>query len=256
MKITFLGTGTSMGVPVIACPCAVCHSTDAHDKRLRTSALIETDDGKNFLIDIGPDFRGQMLSLDVTHLDAIFITHAHRDHVGGIDDIRSLNYVQNKAMEVYANAPAIKSLKHDYAYIFEPHAYPGLPEVNLHELTGDEVMEIEGYRIVPIKALHKDLPVLGYRVGDLAYITDASYIDTKEVEKLKDVNVLVINALRKTEHFSHFSLPEALEVIKAVGPNQAYITHISHEMGFHKNVDLELPKNVHLAYDGLTVEIE
>lgn len=253
MKLTFLGTGTSQGVPVIACRCEVCNSTDPHDRHLRTSALVQMDDGMNILIDIGPDFREQMLREHVTHLDGILITHAHRDHVGGIDDIRAFNWVQQKKMEVYCNHEARVSIERDYHYIFAEHEFPGLPEANLHELSGDESFVVAGHEVMPIKAMHKDLPVLGYRIGKLAYITDANYISNIELTKLKGVDTLVINALRKHHHFSHYCLSEALEVISAVSPREAYITHMSHEMGFWTQVSKELPPHVHLAYDGLEV---
>ena len=255
MKLTFLGTGTSMGVPVIACNCSVCKSTDSHDKRLRTSALVETDAGENILIDIGPDFREQMLREGVVHLEGILITHAHRDHVAGLDDIRSFNYVQNRKMDLYCNKEARVTIERDYHYIFDYHQFPGLPEANIHELTGDERFGLGSVEVVAIKAMHKDLPVLGYRIGKLGYVTDANRIESEERAKLEGVEVLVINALRKTKHFSHFCLPEALEVIETLSPREAYITHVSHEMGLYADVSKELPPHVQIAYDGLKIEI-
>ena len=253
MKLTFLGTGTSQGVPVIACRCHVCRSVDERDRRLRTSALLTTNEGKHILFDIGPDFRQQMLRQKVESLDAIMVTHAHRDHVAGLDDVRSFNYVQHKNMDVYLNAIAKHALMRDYGYIFEHHEYPGLPEADLHEV--DAPFVAAGVTVIPVKAMHKDLPILAFRVGEMAYITDANYIAPEELEKLKGVKVMVINALRREKHFSHFSLPEALEVIDKVQPERAYLTHISHEMGLHAEVEKTLPQGVFLAYDNLEVEI-
>ena len=253
MKLTFLGTGTSQGVPVIACHCNVCRSSDERDTRLRTSALFQVDN-KNILFDIGPDFRQQMLRHHVDHLDAILITHAHRDHVGGLDDIRSFNYVQHSHMDIYLNAEARHAIERDYHYIFEYHQYPGLPEADLHEV-GETPFLTAGETVLPIHALHKDLPILGFRIRNLAYITDANHIAPQEMDKLHNLNILVINALRKEKHFSHYSLPEALDVIRQLQPRQAYLTHISHEMGLHAETEALLPPNVHLAYDNLQIDI-
>ena len=211
MRLTFLGTGTSQGVPVIACGCAVCQSQDKRDRHLRTSALVETDEGKNILIDIGPDFREQMLREKVSHLDSILITHAHRDHVGGLDDIRSFNYVQHCKMEIFCNHEARTAIERDYHYIFAYHEFPGLPEANLHEVSGDEPFEAAGVEVMPVKAMHKDLPILGYRIGKLGYITDANHIEPRELDKLMGVDVLVVNALRKTKHFPSSCLKGALK---------------------------------------------
>ena len=252
MKLLFLGTGTSQGVPVIACHCPVCESSDSRDSRLRTSALLSVE-STNILFDIGPDFRQQMLSHHVDRLDAILITHAHRDHVAGLDDIRAFNYVQHSNMEVYLNDMACQALMRDYHYVFEPHQYPGLPEATLHIVDGP--FRTAGLDIMPIHAMHKDLPVLGYRIGPLAYITDANYIAPKELDKLTGLKVLVINALRKEKHFSHYCLSEALEVISRVAPERAYITHVSHDMGLHAEVQTELPPTVWLAHDNLEITI-
>lgn len=245
-----------MGVPVIACQCNVCQSSDSHDKHLRTSALITTNAGENILIDIGPDFREQMLRERVMHLDGILITHAHRDHVGGLDDIRSFNYVQHRDMDLYCNHEARVAIERDYHYIFAYHQYPGLPEARIHELSGDEPFPLGSVEVIPIKAMHKDLPVLGYRIGNLGYVTDANHIEPSELEKLRGLDLLVFNALRKAKHFSHFCLPEALEIINILQPRRAYLTHLSHEMGLYAEVSKELPPNVHLAYDGLKVETD
>lgn len=255
MKVTFLGTGTSQGIPIIGCKCPVCKSANARDKRLRTSALVSVGD-KNILIDIGPDFREQMLRNDVSHLDAILVTHAHRDHVAGIDDIRPYNYYQQSPIDIYARSNAIEAIRRDYAYIFAQHIYPGLPEANLIEVSGSSVVRIGNTEVVPIEAMHKDMPILGYKMERFAYVTDANYIAPTELDKIKDMDVLVINALRQEKHFSHFSLAEALEVIDFLKPRKAYLTHMSHEMGFYDEVSRNLPKNVFLAYDGLTVEIQ
>lgn len=254
MRLTFLGTGTSQGVPVIACACPVCRSIDFHDKHLRTSALVETDGGEVILIDIGPDFREQMLREHVTHLDGILVTHAHRDHVGGLDDIRSFNYVQHKKMDIYGNAEAIHAIKRDYHYIFEYHQFPGLPEADIHQV-GAEPFMVGSTQVVPVNAMHKDMPVLGYRIGALGYLTDTNHIELEELDKFNGVDVLVIDALRKQKHFSHYCLEEALEVVRYLHPNKAYITHVSHEMGLYAEVSKELPEGVSLAYDGLSVEI-
>lgn len=254
MKITFLGTGTSQGLPVIGCRCRVCESTDVKDKRLRTSALVEVE-GKNILIDIGPDFREQMLRSKVRHLDAILITHAHRDHVAGIDDIRPFNYYQQRPMDIYARANATVAIRRDYSYIFEKHIYPGLPEANLVEVSGDASFDVGDINIMPIEVMHKDLPILGYRIGEFTYITDANYISEHEMEKLKGTKLLVINALRIEPHFSHFSLAEALQVVNYIKPERAYLTHMSHEMGLYGEVSKMLPPNVFFAYDGLEIEL-
>lgn len=259
MYLAFLGTGTSQGVPVIACHCNVCQSADQRDKRLRSSVLVSGNDGTNILIDIGPDFRQQMLLNNVQHLEAILITHAHRDHVGGIDDIRPLNWVQKRKMDVYANNEAIRSLTHDYHYIFEYHQYPGLPEVTLHDVSQADPFQVGSMTVTPVKGMHKDLPVLGFRIDEsqhhLAYITDMNHIDDDELNKLDGLDVLVINALRHEKHFSHFCLPEALDIIDRCQPQKAFLTHMSHEMGLHAVVDQTLPENVRLAYDNLKINI-
>jgi len=252
LKITFLGTGTSQGVPVIACDCAVCHSEDIHDKRLRSSMMIEVNH-KIFVIDTGPDFRQQMLRVNVKHLDAILFTHEHKDHIAGLDDIRSFNWIYKKSMDVYAEERVLKALQIDYSYAFNEDKYPGIPEMTLHPIS-ETPFNIQGVEIIPIRVMHYLLPVLGFRIGDFAYITDAKFIPDKEYEKLKNLKYFVINALRKKEHISHFNLAEAIEVSKRVGASHTYLTHISHLMGFHKDIENELPPHIHLAYDNLMLE--
>ena len=240
---------------MIACDCRVCASRDSHDKRLRTAALVEVS-GKNILIDIGPDFREQMLRHTVTHLDAILITHHHRDHVAGIDDIRSFNYVQHKPMDIYSGPITLDVLQRDYHYIFEKHQFSGLPEANLYAVSKERPFVVAGgIEVTPIAVMHKDLPIFGYRIGDFSYITDANFISDEEMKKFEGTKTLVINALRKEKHFSHYCLPEALEVIRRVNPERAFLTHISHSMGLHAEVEKELPSNVRLAYDGLCIEL-
>ena len=254
MKLTLLGTGTSQGVPVIACNCEVCQSPDIRNRHLRTSALVETDEGKNILIDIGPDFRTQMLANDVSHIDAILLTHPHRDHVAGIDDIRPLNYYQKGAIDIYGNPFTLDVLKRDYAYIFAPHQYPGLPEARLHAVESGKPFVAAGQQVMPVAALHKDMPILAYRIGKLAYITDANYIGEPEMALLEGVEVLVVNALRKEKHFSHFCLDEALQVIERLHPRQAMLTHVSHEMGLYAEVVATLPQGVTIGTDGMSYE--
>lgn len=252
-KITFLGTGTSLGVPMIACQCPICHSSDKKDKRLRSSVLIEIE-GRNILIDAGPDFRWQMLRSKTLHLDGILITHEHKDHTAGLDDVRAFNWLNNTPCHVYAEERVLKSLRQEFAYAFSESKYPGLPEVILNEID-DHPFAIEGIQIIPIRAMHHRLPVFGFRIGDFTYITDANYIPKEEYHKIYGSKVLVLNGLRPEPHVSHFSLPQALEMIEVLKPERAYITHISHQLGFHRTVNDTLPPGVELAYDGLQIEI-
>ena len=253
MKITFLGTGTSQGVPVIACNCDICKSKHIKDKRLRSSILIEID-SQNFVIDTGPDFRQQMLRENVTKLDAVLFSHEHKDHVAGLDDVRAFNYIQKKAMDIYAEKRVQESLKREYAYIFADYKYPGVPKINMHLIENKDII-INGINIKPIRVMHYKLPIFAYRIKDFTYITDANYISDEEKEKIKGSKIIVVNALRKEKHISHYNLEEALKLIKEIKPEIAYLTHISHYMGLHKNIEDELPKNVKLAYDGLKIEI-
>ena len=251
MKVTFLGTGTSQGIPVIACKCAVCQSNNSRDKRLRASILIETGD-KTFVIDSGPDFRQQMLRAQVSSLDAILFTHEHKDHIAGLDDIRAFNYVQQKPIDIYAEEKVHWAIKQEFAYIFAEKKYPGVPQVNMH-LIDNHPFEIDGVPVTPIRAIHMRLPVLGFRFGNFTYLTDANFISDEEKEKLKGSRYLVVNGLRIQKHISHFSLSEAVELIEEINPEFGFITHISHQMGLEQEVNKELPSNIQLAYDGLSI---
>ncbi|MBN4072607.1 MBL fold metallo-hydrolase [Crocinitomix catalasitica] len=254
LKATFLGTGTSQGIPVITCDCAVCQSTNQKDKRLRTSLMI-SNGNQNLVIDTGPDFRQQMLRENVQSIEAILFTHDHKDHVAGMDDIRAFNFKTKKAMEVYADANVQETLKRDYHYVFAKDKYPGVPSVNLNDLT-NEPIEIMGEKIIPLNVLHHKLPIKAFRIRNFAYITDAKSIPPAEYEKLAGVKELVLNALRKEPHISHFTLAEALKIIEDIKPEKAFLTHISHLMGIHDEVNKELPDNVFLAHDGLQVEFD
>mgnify|MGYP000274166479 CR=1 FL=1 len=253
VKVTFLGTGTSQGVPVILCECEVCRSLDSKDKRLRTSIHIEVD-GKSFVIDSGPDFRQQMLREHVQRLDALIFTHAHKDHTGGMDDIRAFNYRQKEDIPIYGQERVIKQLKQEFAYVFAAQKYPGVPNV-LPNIIDKQAFEIKGVQFTPIEVLHYKLPVFGFRVKDFTYITDANFISETELEKIKGTDTLVLNALRKETHISHFNLEEALDIIEKVKPKKAYLTHLSHHMGTHRKVSLTLPQNVEIAYDGLRITV-
>jgi len=250
VKITFLGTGTSQGVPVIACDCKTCLSGDNHDNRLRTSLLLETED-VTLLFDAGPDFRQQMLRENVIRLDSIILTHEHKDHIAGLDDVRAFNYKSQDAIDIYSEDRVQKALRKEYSYVFSEYQYPGIPKMRLIPIT-DTSFTIKGLQIIPIRVFHYRLPVYGFRIGNFAYITDANYIPEESKEKLYGVKYLVINALRKEKHISHFSLREAIDFIREISPKKAYITHISHQMGLHAEVSKELPAGIFLAYDGLS----
>ena len=258
MKITFLGTGTSQGVPVIGCCCEVCRSSDRRDRRLRTSAMIETE-GKRFIIDAGPDFRYQMLREGVTHIDAILLTHMHKDHTAGIDDVRAFNFVDYPTIHsthIYGNEATINRVKMEYDYAFAENKYRGVPVIELHTIDTSTPFEAAGVEIVPILGHHSDrFRSVGYRFGKVAYITDFSHIDPVEMAKLEGVKVLVINALRWQRHDSHFSVSEALAIINRIAPERAYLTHMSHDIGLYQEAQHRLPAGVELAYDGLVVEI-
>ena len=285
VKLTFLGTGTSSGVPMIGCSCPVCKSTDPRDKRLRASALVQTG-GLNILVYAGPDFRQQLLRAGVSHLDAILITHNHKDHTGGLDDTRALNLAERKPVNIYCEEYVEHSLRQEYSYAFAEPRYPGSPEWHLHRINGHDIFQVhsnaaeqtlvwesgKGYHyeaavgieqlppveVIPIQGWHnrnKSISVLGFRFGNLAYLTDMKLISDEGYERLKGVEVVTINCVKRGEHFSHFSLPEALEFFEKVGAKNSYITHLSHMLPCHAELEAELPAGVHLAYDGLSVEI-
>jgi phosphoribosyl 1,2-cyclic phosphate phosphodiesterase len=249
MKVTFLGTGTSQGVPVISCKCEVCQSTDFRDNRLRCSILIEINN-KHILIDTGPDFRQQMLQAQVNKLDAVLYTHEHKDHIAGLDDIRAFNFFQKKHMDLYLTTHVEEAIRREFAYIFANDNYPGIPLVNLHQIDNSPFI-LFGERIIPIEVSHYKMPVFGYRLGDFCYVTDAKEIASEEIDKMKGSKIVVLNALRKETHPSHFTLDEAVSILKYIKPEQAYLTHISHQMGLHKEVEAELPSFIKIAYDGM-----
>lgn len=253
MKVTLLGTGTSQGVPVIACDCEVCSSGDFRDQRLRSSIMISQDD-HTLVIDTGPDFRQQMLRANVQSLDAVVFTHEHKDHIAGLDDIRAFNFRQRRKMDVYASPQVQQALKREFHYVFADVRYPGVPEIELHRIDSTP-FTVAGLRLIPINVLHHKMPVKAFRIADFAYVTDANFIPPAEYEKLKGVHTLVINALRIQRHMSHFNLDEALEIIEDLKPERAYLTHISHLLGKHAEVSNRLPANVELAYDGLSFDL-
>lgn len=251
-RITFFGTGTSQGLPLIGCKCPVCQSTDPRDKRLRASALVEYE-GIRVLIDAGPDFRYQMLRAGSPHLDAILLTHSHIDHTGGLDDVRAMNYLESRSFPIYCEEIVQESLRKQFYYVFTENKYPGAPEFDIHTITSLP-FRIGGVEIVPIRAMHYKLPVLGFRFGDCAYVTDANFIPEPEFEKLKGVKIFVINTVKRSPHISHFSLPEAIAVCKKVGAQQSLLTHLSHLLPCHADLSAELPTGITPAYDGLTLE--
>ena len=258
MKLTILGSGTSQGVPVIGCRCAVCTSKDPRDNRLRTSAMLEWDDIR-LVIDAGPDFRYQMLRTGVRHIDAILLTHEHKDHIGGLDDVRAFNFVDYPTIhliDVFGTRQTLKCVRKDFDYAFAQDKYRGVPEIELHEIDVTRPFRVGGLEVVPVSGHHSDrFAVTGYRIGRLAYLTDFKTIGDAEVEKLRGVEVLVVNALRFTEHYSHFNVAEALALIARVAPREAYLTHMSHDIGLHAVTEPTLPRGVHMAYDTLQLEI-
>jgi len=253
MQITVLGSGTSQGVPVVGCECRVCKSNDPRDKRLRTSVLVEAA-GTNIVIDAGPDFRQQMLRAGVKKLDAVVITHNHKDHTGGLDDVRAYNWIQKKPMDIFGRESVLEAIQHEFPYAFGENRYPGVPDIRLHKIN-NQAFSIDNLRLIPIDALHHKMPVFGFRIGDFSYLTDANHIEPRELDKMKGSRVVILNALRKEKHISHFTLDEAAEILEYLAPEKGYITHVSHQMGLSREIDPLLPENISLAYDGLTIRI-
>lgn len=255
IKITVLGSGTSQGVPVIGCKCHVCLSSDSKDDRLRSSILVEQK-GKSFVIDTGPDFRQQMLRAKVDRLDGVIFTHEHKDHVAGLDDVRAYNFLQREDMPVYCTEQVEHALRREFHYVFSGDKYPGVPQLMLNRISSGSTFDI-GFEtpVIPIEVKHYLMPVLGFRFGDFTYITDAKTVEKEEIKKIKGSKVLFVNALRLTEHISHFNLEQALKFIAEIEPERAYLTHISHLFGTHEEIIKMLPNNVHVAYDGLVIEL-
>ncbi len=253
MKVTFIGTGTSQGVPLICCECEVCRSSNPKDNRLRTSILIQSEQA-NVVIDSGPDFRQQMLRQKLKTLDAVVFTHEHKDHIAGLDEVKAFNFFNKMRMPVYATERVQQAIKREFAYIFSDEKYPGIPEVDLYTVTNQPI-KIKDIELLPIDVLHYRLPVKGYRINDFTYITDANFISEEEKLKVKGSKIIVINALRKEEHVSHYTLQQAIDLMTELKPEKAYFTHISHQLGLHKEVSKELPPFIELAYDGLEIEI-
>ncbi|HYC41214.1 MAG TPA: MBL fold metallo-hydrolase [Chitinophagaceae bacterium] len=253
LRITFLGSGTSSGVPMIGCDCPVCVSQDPKDNRLRSSILVESG-ATTLVVDTGPDFRYQMLREKVKRLDAVVFTHPHKDHLAGLDDIRAFNFFSRRPMPVYADSLTEEALRRDFYYAFTDTKYPGIPELELNTITL-EPFQVGDIPIIPILAWHLKMPVLGFRFGAFTYITDANRIDEPEKEKIRGSRILVLNALRKQRHISHFNLEEAIALVRELEVPEAYFTHLSHQMGKHAEVDAELPEGIHLGYDGLVLEM-
>ena len=253
LKITFLGTGTSSGVPMIACECEVCQSTDPKDNRLRSSILVQSPT-TTIVIDTGPDFRYQMLREKINSLDAVLFTHPHKDHLAGLDDIRAFNFFLRRPIEVYADSLTEEAVRRDFYYAFSDTKYPGIPELNLNTITLDP-FNIGDIPVIPVLVWHLKMPVMGFRFGKFTYITDANRIDESEREKIRGSEVMVLNALRKSPHISHFNLSQAVEMVQELGVPTGYFTHISHQLGLHGEVEAELPPGIHLAYDRLVLQL-
>ncbi|MGF2410939.1 MBL fold metallo-hydrolase [Ferruginibacter sp.] len=254
LKITFLGTGTSSGVPMIGCNCAVCLSTDKKDKRLRSSILVQSAN-TTFVVDTTPDFRYQMLRAGVKKLDAVLFTHPHKDHVAGLDDIRAYNYLQQKPMEVFANSLTEEAIKREFAYAFSDKKYPGVPDINLNTING-KPFYIGDIPVIPIEVWHHRMPVLGFRFGKFTYITDANRIEEEEKQKIRGSEVAVLNALRREKHISHYTLDEAITEVQGMGIPKSYFTHVSHQLGLYSEVNPTLPIGIELAWDGLELSFK
>jgi phosphoribosyl 1,2-cyclic phosphate phosphodiesterase len=250
LKVTFLGTGTSQGVPVIGCECEVCRSLDFRDKRFRSSVHIAID-GKAFIIDTGPDFRQQMLRENVKRLDAVLLTHSHRDHLAGLDDIRAFNHLQSRDMPIFGRRDSLDRIRIEFDYAFAEFQYPGIPQLRLHEIDS-KPFQAEGVEIIPLPVMHHKMPVLGFRIGAFSYITDANSVPGETLKLLEGTDTLVLNALQKEKHISHFNLEEAIAMAEKIGAKKTFLTHISHKLGLHKEVNDSLPESISLAYDGLT----
>lgn len=253
LTITFLGTGTSSGVPMIGCDCDVCTSADPKDNRLRTSILVQSPT-TTLVVDTGPDFRYQMLREKVKKLDAVVFTHPHRDHMAGLDDVRAYNFFQKKHIDIYADSLMEAAIRRDFYYAFADTRYPGIPELNLINIT-DEPFMVGDIPVVPVKVWHMKMPVLGFRFGKFTYITDANRIEEEEKNKIRGSEILVVNALRKQQHISHFTLGEAVDLVQELRVPEAWLIHMSHQMGLHVDVEAELPDNIHLAWDGLKIQL-
>jgi phosphoribosyl 1,2-cyclic phosphate phosphodiesterase len=252
MIIKFLGTGTSQGVPLIACNCEVCTSTNSKDKRLRTSILIEHL-STQIVVDTGSDFRQQMLTANVQQLEGVLYTHEHKDHLAGMDEVRAFNFKTGLPINLYATTRVQQAIEREFAYVFAPNKYPGIPSINFITINANAPFKVKDIHVTPIEVMHAKMPVLGFRIGNFTYITDANYISNEELKKIKGTDILVLNALRKEEHVSHFTLQQALQLVEQIQPRVAYFTHISHQLGLHCDVMQELPPNVFLAYDGLVI---
>jgi phosphoribosyl 1,2-cyclic phosphate phosphodiesterase len=253
LKITFLGTGTSQGVPVIGCTCEVCRSLDYRDKRFRTSIHIDVN-GQSFVIDTGPDFRQQMLRENIPRIDAVIFTHAHRDHTAGLDDVRAYNFIQQMNMPVYGTPAVLEQLRTEYAYAFAKNVYPGIPRLDLYEIN-ENTFSLNNIQITPLPVKHMNLPVLGFRINNFSYITDANHIPDDTLRKMEGTEVLVLNALQKEKHVSHFNIEEAIEQVRKIKPRQTYFIHISHKLGLHADISKELPANISLAFDGQQIDM-